>query len=145
MSSKLNTHFYDGKLSGLYKELVSSIPKEELDKLSIDETQKELIKYVKENKKTLKFSLKDHTKCIQMINQLCQNTPKNNDTKNNIQVKDLLPMVWHYVKEYDPSGKCLFFEQILEIYNGPCPQGRTTRLLQCVEKTGLVKSADESK
>jgi len=134
MTQKLNTHFYDGKLSNLYKELVSSIPEIDRNKMSLEETKNELINYLKENRDTLRFSPKDYTRCLQMINQLSQISPQNNDTKNNIHVKDLLPIVWYYVKGYDPSGKRLFFEQILEIYNGPCAQGRTTRLLQCVEK-----------
>jgi hypothetical protein len=29
----------------------------------------------------------------------------------------------------------IFLEQIMEIKNGPCPQGRTTRLIQLVETT----------
>jgi len=114
---KLNTHHYDGRLKEKYKLLQEKTQ----TKLSFEDTLKEIRILVKGNNKALK-----------MLNKLSQ--PNGNyDSKNDIHVKDLLPLVWVHVKTYDKSAKRVFVEQIVDIFKGSCPQGRTTRLLQCVE------------
>jgi hypothetical protein len=57
-------------------------------------------------------------------------TPNNYDPTNNIHLQELLPRVWGFIRAYDNSGKYVFFEQIADIKNGTCAQGRITRPLQ---------------
>jgi hypothetical protein len=129
MSQKLNTHHYDGKLMTRFNDLKKSLLESEV--MTLDQTKKELIDNLKANRVKLKISPAEMAKILNMINQLTQNQPRNYDSRNEIHVHELLPLVWHIVKKYDNSGQQIFYRQILEIYKGPCAQGRTTRLLQC--------------
>lgn len=114
--NKLNTHYYDGKLKERYKKLKETT----VSDLTFSETIKEIENLVKEN-----------PRAKQIIN-LFKSPHGNYDRANDIHIKDLLPLIWQHVKTYDESGKKLFIEQIIDIHNGKCPQGRTTRLLQCI-------------
>jgi hypothetical protein len=113
---KLNTHYYDGKL----KERYSILKNTTVPELNFPDTIKEIEQLVKTNPRAL-----------QIVN-LLKSPNGNYDSSNNIHVKELLPLIWQHVKSFDESGKQLFIEQLVDIHNGKCPQGRTTRLLQCV-------------
>ena len=67
-----------------------------------------------------------------MINQvsvLLVNTPiQNYDPINNVDFVELLSLTWRLVVGSDLIE--LFKEQYLDILNGTCPQGRTTRIFQ---------------
>lgn len=139
---KLNTHFYDGKLRARYAALVSSVDMElKVDGLKTpEETASEILHMLKSNAtdhvaddQSLNLSANDRLRAERMIAKLAsEDRGANWDAANEIDARQCLCYVWHRVREYDISGKRLFFEQILDIYNGQCPQGRTTRLLQCV-------------
>ena len=122
-----NTHDYDESLKLTYYEL----KKRDIDELiqpnkNFDETINEIYNYIR----TLKFN-KLNKDAIDAILLLKNDNSNNYDNLNDIHVEDLLPRVWRFVKDYDYSGKEIFIEQLSEILNnGPCPQGRTTRLFQ---------------
>jgi hypothetical protein len=125
---KLNTHHYDGQLNTLYREIESMVK----DPPSLETTYQEITELINtllaDNKKVRK-----DTQNILNILQTSTGTPANYDGSNNINVDKLLPLVWACVKDYDNSAKMIFLEQIQEMKNGLCPQGRTTRLIQLVE------------
>jgi hypothetical protein len=126
--NKLNTHFYDGKLKERYQEIQASIPQsEELPTLEV--CYKEIFQLIREQK------AKKGQTAAGVLNKLKSQTgnPANHDTRSNIRVDDLLPLVWYHVRGYDQSAKRLFVEQIAEMRGGMCPQGRVTRLIQMVE------------
>jgi len=135
MPSKLNTHYYDGKLKERYQELQQD---NLASSLSISETLEEIRTLIKEVKHPQRVKL------YRMLQKLQHDNQGNYDAKNQIHVKDLLPLVWAHVKDYEVGAQMLFLEQILDIYRGPCPQGRTTRLLQCVEILPKSQKNDSS-
>ena len=115
--NKLNTHYYDGKLKERYRRLKDTT----IPTLNFDDTIKEIENLVQKNARAM------------IIIYLLKSPNGNYDSVNDIHIKELFPLVWQHVKTYDKMGKQLFIEQLLDIHNGNCPQGRTTRLLQCVE------------
>jgi hypothetical protein len=125
MPPKLNTHYYDGKMKDRYQKLQNITP----NPPSLKETTQEITKLIKS---LIDFSPSQKTKANHMLQKLILRQKANHDTSNQIWVPDLLPLVWYHVKNYETSAQKLFLEQILDIYRGPCPPGRTTRLLQCV-------------
>ena len=66
------------------------------------------------------------------INLLANDRKNNYDDKNKINVELLLPVIWNKIKNYNNiSLYSVFVEQIADIIiNGPCSQGRTTRIIQ---------------
>ena len=51
------------------------------------------------------------------------------DSINQVSTDEILTLIWNNVYyHYDDSGKLCFFEQISDIMNGQCVQGRTTRI-----------------
>jgi hypothetical protein len=124
---KLNTHFYDGQLQPRYQEIVNAIT----NPIPLETTYQEISVLIK----TLPTSPKTKQRAHQIINILKTDSgkPANFDSRNQIHVDQLLPLVWTRVKEYDDSAKRIFIEQLAEIQGGLCPQGRTTRLIQMVE------------
>ena len=127
---KLNTHFYDGQLHPRFLEIQSAI----LNPLSLDQSYVEIIQLIDT---TLENTSKQQaTKIIQQL-KTDRGKPANYDSKNQIHLDLLLPLVWTCVKEYDFSGKSLFLEQLIEMKGGMCPQGRVARLLQMVELPSL--------
>jgi hypothetical protein len=64
---------------------------------------------------------------ILMTIELLDRDRKNNyDAKNNMNVQDILPTVW----EKGPQD--LVLEQLADIQDGFCPQGRVARLYQLI-------------
>lgn len=53
----------------------------------------------------------------------------NYDAANQVSVEELLPLVWSHCQG-KADLELLFKEQYADIVNGPCAQGRTTRLFQ---------------
>lgn len=52
----------------------------------------------------------------------------NYDHSNRVDFCEMLPIVWSLVK--DSPLESLFYEQYMDILNGSCPEGRSTRLYQ---------------
>lgn len=114
----LNTHNYDGYLIYNNNEKIPITFEE-----SISDIQKDIINFPNDIRintlKTLKLFVYDQS--------------GNYDKINNINVKDLLPHVWYHVKNFDKTGKLVFYEQLSDITKyGQCSQGRTTRLYQFI-------------
>jgi hypothetical protein len=126
---KLNTHYYDGQLHNRFVELNEYVSKNSIAIIPLNLCSIEITILINES------SIDQRTKmiCLHILNQLISNSNENFDKSNNIHLHDLLPIVWAIVKKYDASGKCLFLEQLSEIANGMCAQGRVARLLQMVE------------
>ena len=68
--------------------------------------------------------------CFKVLDLVLDDRKKNIDEKNKISFEDLLPRVWRFIQYYEPQCIGVFFEQLSEILNGSCPQGRTTRIFQ---------------
>jgi hypothetical protein len=137
---KLNTHHYDGQLYTLYQEIEGMV-KDPIP--SLETTYQEISELINtllaDNKKSRK-----ETHNILNILRTSTGTPANYDSSNNINVDKLLPLVWTCVKKYDNSAKLIFLEQIQEMKNGLCPQGRTTRLIQLVETPAQPPTTQET-
>jgi hypothetical protein len=112
----LDTHSYDGQLGPLYHQI---LPEDPRCLLSFEQSL-DLIRSWLPTGDTAHRAL-DLFRCDRKGNY---------DAANNIHVEELLPRVVHLIKDYDASCKKLFFQVLSEICAlGPCPQGRTTRLL----------------
>lgn len=132
------THDYDTKLEIPYRkyleidnhELTDPQPFEQV----IDEI-KQCIMSLNKNKNKYKKQMLDTTDLLLNGNQ------NNYDDKNRINVKDLLPRTWRFVKLYDSSGLECFLEQLADITSsGSCSQGRVTRIFQFYEFHMLIHS-----
>lgn len=114
------THHYDGTIGKIYH----SLPKDETDLLSFEDSL-EMIGHWLDNS-----SLPDKAPIRRTIDLFRHDQQGNYDHANQIDVKELLPRVMRVIKGFDPSGIDLFLVNLGEISQlGPCPQGRTTRLL----------------
>ena len=126
MDDNLDTHFYDGVIGLLYKELIKIDDSELENNISFNTCLNELLNTLGE------FDDNEIDKI------LCKNTlflfendlERNYDEINDIHLEDILVRTWKFIKHYDKETKLIFFEQIGDIYNGPCAQGRITRLFQ---------------
>jgi hypothetical protein len=119
---QLNTHYYDTHIKSIYKELCILQNTYVLNENLFNELYESLeqIIIVNGSKDTIKEMLK-----------LIQNDSNNNyDSANDIQTIDILDRTWAFVKKLPLEDRIILFEQIAEIKNGPCSQGRTTRIFQ---------------
>jgi len=125
MPPKLNTHYYDGKMKNRYQELLNITPVPP----TLKETKKEITQLINMQSE---LSPTQKIKAIKMLHKLIPRQKTNYDIPNDIWVPDLLPLVWYHVKNFESGAQKVFLEQIIDIYKGSCPAGRTTRLIQCV-------------
>ena len=130
MSNPLNTHYYDGSLKEQYKKLVeiqnsttnylNNIPRNDI---LFHEINQNLLKLPNTSPKLVHF--------VQRILQLLSYDLNNNyDSMNDINTLDILSRTWFYVKKKSIEEQVPFYQQLLEIHNGTCAQGRTTRIYQ---------------
>ena len=124
--SSINTHHYDGKLKLVYKRCVE-IDNRELQKpKSFEITLREIEKVLPQ----IKLPQNQQEYVTNTIKLFRTDKAGNMDKANNINVEDLLPRVWRFVRHYEVSAGRVFYEQLGEITkSGSCAQGRTTRLL----------------
>jgi hypothetical protein len=126
MSNYLNTHYYDGSLKEGYKQLVKKQDKD-TDFLTINMTIDTLFNELYDTLGKLKVIDGN----IRNMLELMRNDTKNNyDPLNDIDTIDILNRTWYYVKKLPLEDRIMLFSQIGEIRNGPCSQGRTTRIYQ---------------
>jgi hypothetical protein len=126
MSSYLNTHYYDRSLKEGYRELVKKQDKD-TDFLSINMPIHTLFDELYNTLNLLRIIDGD----IRNMLELIRNDTKNNyDPLNDIDTMDILNRTWYYVRKMELIDRIMLFKQIEEIKNGPCPQGRTTRIYQ---------------
>jgi hypothetical protein len=138
---KLNTHYYDGKLKERFHEIRESVPKSvELPSLSICYQEMDVLICSTTNLRTRRIANK-----VMRTLEADTGSAKNHDATSDINVDDLIPLVWYYVRNYDISGKDLFIEQIAEIQGGMCPQGRVARLIQMVELPPKENTDEQNK
>ncbi len=128
MSNQLNTHNYDKKLKNIYKQLKNDDELHLIQPVSFENTIKEIVLKIAPNRNLCKTIIRNIIKSLYLMKV---DTNNNYDNENDIHVEDILPRVWRFVQNYDESTLDTFWEQISEIStNGPCAQGRTTRLFQ---------------
>lgn len=81
----------------------------------------------------------NHDARVMATDILLENNKQNIDTANNIDARQLFITVLDKIMQIkDEQDKhfffCLLEEQLTDMKNlGPCPQGRTTRLLQLLQ------------
>jgi hypothetical protein len=118
----LNTHKYDGPIGLLYHRLIIDDMNETT--FAFEDCLQQIEQWLNESLITEKTNI---SRSIHLLKNDKQN---NYDPINKINVEELLPRVINIVKNYDSSGRDLFLTVLGEIVElGPCPQGRTTRLL----------------
>lgn len=120
-----DTHYYDGSLKQLYKKFVLEDNAKNGNPPNLGETLNDMQTVL------MKINVLNKPLIHKMMKVLATDQKNNYDPKNDIHVNDLLPRVWRIVKtnkEVFPA----FFEQIGDISNGQCSQGRTTRIIQFI-------------
>ena len=132
----LNTHDYDGKWLENYIKIKNSY--KDKDIMSFDETitdiEKELSNFCGKIKDNLLVQFNSYHPHIIRCITLLKSKQGNNDSANKVSVEDILPYVWTNIKQFDPDGQFVFYEQLSDIItSGSCPQGRTTRLFQLMD------------
>lgn len=121
-----NTHDYDTKLEKMYIEYLVIDNKELIKPMPFEKSIEEIKEYIKNKNTDESLKNKVNNSCDLMLNDRTQNY----DCKNKINVEDLLPRTWRFIKYYDECGTHCFMEQIADIMNGSCSQGRVTRIFQ---------------
>lgn len=148
--SPCSTHTYDGKLRKKWLQMRPMLMDNYFPQcLSFDETITEIEKWLNEKY----YNVKRIGRARRSINILIAQRRGNLDSRNDIDVEELLPMVWRKIKEQEDLHD-LFYEQFCDITGGSCAQGRSTRLFQFLflfdsmfptnEANSSVESSEES-
>lgn len=127
--NQLETHFYDGKIKELYKELVYK-QNTTTDFTSIKWNINEVLKEIINNKSRLNLNQEKNNLVNRAIFLIIHERDSNYDPINDIDVLDILCRTWYFVKKLEPNEQIEFYNQLMEINNGSCSQGRSTRLFQ---------------
>lgn len=126
MPTSCNTHDYDGKLREKWFEIRPMLLETYLPKcLSFERTLNELEQWL--NRKYPQAKRIDRARRSMKI--LASQRKSNFDACNEIDVEELLPILWDKVKSQDDIHDT-FYEQLCDITGGSCSQGRSTRLFQ---------------
>lgn len=149
--SPCNTHTYDGKLRKKWLQMRPMLMENYFPQcLSFDETITEIENWLNEKY----YNVKRIGRARRSIKILIAQRRGNLDSRNDIDVEELLPMVWRKIKEQEDLHD-LFYEQFCDITGGSCAQGRSTRLFQFLflfdsmvpttnETNSSVESSEES-
>jgi hypothetical protein len=132
------THDYDSRLETPYRNYLEIDNQELVEPPSFEQVIEEIEKQILSlDKNRYKKYMSD------TISLLKNNKIDNYDEKNKINVVDLLPRTWRFVKLYDKSGIECFLEQLADITSsGPCSQGRVTRIFQFYEFHMALRTDD---
>jgi hypothetical protein len=126
MPTSCNTHDYDGKLREKWFEMRPMLIEKYLPNcFSFDDT----IKQIEEWLDRKYFNVKRIGRARRSIKILTTQRKSNFDYKNDIDVHELLPILWDKVKNQEDIHDT-FYEQLCDITGGSCSQGRSTRLFQ---------------
>jgi hypothetical protein len=126
MPTSWNTHDYDGKLRDKWFQMRPMLIEKYLPNcLSFDDTIKEIEQWL--NKKY--YNVKRIGRARRSIDILTSQRRSNFDSRNDIDVEELLPILWNQVKNQEDIHNT-FYEQLCDITGGSCSQGRSTRLFQ---------------
>jgi len=126
MNNKLDTHYYDGKLSKNYQKLVEWDNDNLFNPMSFDNTLEEIKVIAKNELNKPRFIL-----FMKIFNLITNDKKNNTDSTNKISIDDLLPRTWKFYQYISTNDRFIFFEQFIDINKGTCPQGRAgARLYQ---------------
>ena len=126
MATPSNTHYYDGKLRKMWFEMRPMLIEKYLPNcLSFDNTIEEIEQWL--NRKY--FNVKRIGRARRALRILRSYRRSNFDVRNDINVEELLPILWIKVKDQEDIHNT-FYEQLCDITGGSCSQGRSTRLFQ---------------
>jgi len=135
----LNTHDYDGRLT-IYRQLIEQDDAELIAPDPFDKVLDEILQVLPSVNMDFYHpghrdyipseTLKMHVKTT--VRKLQTERGSNHDGSDNINIEDLLPRVWRFVRKYEINGAAkVFYEQLAAItWSGPCPQGRAKRIMQ---------------
>ena len=126
MPTSCNTHDYDGKLREKWFEMRPMLLETCLPTcLSFEKTLNELEQWLER-----KYSqAKRIGRARRSMRILTSERRSNFDARNEIDVEELLPILWDKVKNQEDIHDT-FYEQLCDITGGSCSQGRSTRLFQ---------------
>ena len=126
MPTSCNTHDYDGQLREKWFQIRPMLLETYLPKcLSFEQTLNELEQWLER-----KYSqAKRIGRARRSMRILASQRKSNFDACNEIDVEELLPILWDKVKSQDDIHDT-FYEQLCDITGGSCSQGRSTRLFQ---------------
>ncbi|CAF1274530.1 unnamed protein product [Adineta ricciae] len=126
MATSCNTHSYDGKLREKWFEIRPMLIEKYLPHcLSFDDTLKDIERWLDRKY----FNVKRIGRARRSLRILTTHRRTNFDTRNDIDVEELLPILWNQVKKQADIHDT-FYEQLCDITGGSCSQGRSTRLFQ---------------
>jgi hypothetical protein len=141
MPTSYNTHDYDGKLRDKWFEIRPMLIERYLPNcLSFDDTIKQIEEWL--DKKY--YNVKRIGRARRAIRILTSQRRSNFDSKNEIDVEELLPILWDKVKNQEDIHNT-FYEQLCDITGGSCSQGRSTRLFQFLFLFDLPTITEEEK
>ena len=126
MPTSCNTHAYDGKLRDKWFEIRPMLIERYLPNcLSFDETIKQIEEWLEKKY----YNVKRIGRARRAMRILTSQRKSNFDSRNDIDVEELLPILWDKVKNQEDIHDT-FYEQLCDITGGSCSQGRSTRLFQ---------------
>jgi hypothetical protein len=126
MPTSCNTHDYDGELREKWLSMRSLLIKEYFHEcLCFEDTLKDIEEWLNE-----KYCDRERiTDAKRSLNILSSQRRSNFDSINDINVEELLPILWNKVKNQNDLHDT-FYEQLCDITDGSCSQGRSTRFFQ---------------
>jgi len=89
------------------------------------------------------FNVKRIGRARRSIRILTSQRKSNFDSRNDIDVEELLPILWDKVKNQEDIHDT-FYEQLCDITGGSCSQGRSTRLFQFLFLFDLPSNTETS-
>ena len=126
MPTSCRTHDYDGTLREKWFAMRPMLLEKYLPRcLSFDKTINEMEEWLDRKY----FNVKRIGRARRALNILRSERRSNFDSRNEIDVEELLPLLWSQVKSEDDMHDTLY-EQLCDIPGGSCSQGRSTRLFQ---------------
>ena len=126
MPTSCRTHDYDGKLREQWFQMRPMLLERYLpDCPSFDETVNQIEGWI-ERKYVNAPRIGRARRAIRILRTQRRS---NFDSRNDIDVEELLPILWNQVKDKDDLH-AIFYEQVCDITGGSCSQGRSTRLFQ---------------
>ena len=126
-----DTHDYDTFLNDKYENFRDLDDCFLIEPMKFEECVGEIknrLLFDEEIDKFINKEIKDN--CFKVLDLVLNDRKQNIDNTNKIDFEDLLPRVWRFIQHYEAQCMRVFFEQLSEILNGTCAQGRTTRIFQ---------------
>lgn len=139
MPTSCRTHDYDGELREKWFQMRPMLIERYLPHCrSFDQTLKEIEQWLDRKY----FNVKRIGRARRALSILTSHRRGNFDSRNDIDVEELLPILWNQVKEKADLHDT-FYEQLCDITGGSCSQGRSTRLFQFLFLFDLPKTDEQ--